>query len=309
MMKKMLWPLVSRARMMSEFWRDQRRYARLSAPTGGRRYGRMSSAHLEGHITKQYHRIEKGLSLPEPRRPFGAAVRSSLENLMATGVVTTEDDHYRMPAQDALAALSRWNDHHEINDQVSPASPRERTSIEMAREDLESFFKSRHSVRDFDRTATVDAEDLRFAVEMASTTPSVCNRQTWRAHLYTDPDQMRDVLAHQSGNTGFGHTAAGVFVVTSDVRLFAGSGERNQPWVDGGMFAMSVVLALHGRGIATCMLNWSKGNAASDALRATADIPDHEHVIALVAFGHPREGHRVARSMRRPIEQVLHRHS
>jgi hypothetical protein len=48
-------------------------------------------------------------------------------------------------------------------------------------------------------------------------------------------------LSYQNGNSGFGHTVPALFVITSDMRIFEKSGERNQGWVDGGLFAMALV--------------------------------------------------------------------
>jgi len=218
-----------------------------------------------------------------------------------------ETEHFRGPATDALLALDEWNTNSVVMETVSPqptaASKHSLTKVQVA-----SLFRSRHSVRDFDTELDVDNDRLRLAVELAATSPSVCNRQAWKAHLYRDRVKVTEILKLQSGNAGFGHSCSGVFVITTDVGYFAGSGERNQRWVDGGMFTMSLILALHGLDIATCTLNWSRGNDASAKLRTAAEIPREEDVIALVAFGVAREGHRVARSPKRPFEQVLRIH-
>lgn len=81
-------------------------------------------------------------------------------------------------------------------------------------------------------------------------------------------------MSYQNGNSGFGHTVPALFVITSDMRIFEKSGERNQGWVDGGLFAMALVYALHALGLGACMLNWSQDHDQDDALRAAFEIPD-----------------------------------
>ncbi|KNH23246.1 hypothetical protein ACU18_00050 [Arthrobacter sp. ZBG10] len=145
-------------------------------------------------------------------------------------------------------------------------------------------------------------------MRLAGHAPSVCNRQSWKTHLYTEQADIEKLLSHQSGNRGFGHTARGLLVVTADARLFSGSGERNQRWVDGGLFAMSIVWAMHGLGINSCMLNWSKGNSASEALRRDSGIAPQEDIIVMIALGYAMPDHRVARSPRRPVTEIFRHH-
>jgi nitroreductase len=120
------------------------------------------------------------------------------------------------------------------------------------------------------------------------------------------PKKMQAALSHQNGNRGFGYRAQGVLVITSDLRAFVNAGERNQCWVDGGLFAMSVVYALHSLGLGCCMLNWSMEAAADRAMRKEMGIPDSEAVITMTAVGHLKERFKVARSHRRPLHEIAH---
>jgi len=78
-----------------------------------------------------------------------------------------------------------------------------------------------------------------------------------------------------------------------------------QPWTDGGMFAMSFVLALHSRGLGTVCLNWSKTQADEQTFRKAFDIGNDEVIVMLVAFGHLPEEYRVAASPRVALDHTL----
>lgn len=173
-----------------------------------------------------------------------------------------------------------------------------------ARLELERFFHARHSVRQFGPDA-VDRRDIEWAVRMAQRSPSVCNRQSGRVHVFDNDELGAKVLACQSGNRGFGHLASHVMVVTSDLRRFLSVGERNQCWIDGGLFAMTLVWALHSRGIGTCFLNWSAEHEQDTRLRQVTGIPDHENVITMIAIGSLPDRFRVAGSPRRDLEDVV----
>jgi len=169
---------------------------------------------------------------------------------------------------------------------------------------FKGFFKSRHSVRQF-TGGTIAETDIRNAVELAQKTPSVCNRQSWRVHAFFDTKQMADLLEIQSGSRGFGEQASWVLVITCELRSFLGIAERYQPWIDGGMFAMSLSLALHDLGYGSCCLNWSKEPGTDMAMRSAATIPPSEQIIMLMAVGTLPDKFSVARSYRPSVDECL----
>lgn len=274
--------------------------------------GKGSTRNVECQLTKDYHRIEKGLALRNPKRPFGEAVKQRIASGLDVPTVETQLPEVAGHAQTALRALADWNSSEEIGADVSPTveTPEVWGPIldGEAQGLLAHFFSSRRSVRAFDSVREVNVEDIRTAVAMALSTPSVCNRQAWRVHLFTASDDISRVIAHQNGNAGFGDAVPALAVITVDTRLFAGANERHQRWIDGGLFAMSFAYGLHSRGLASCMLNWSMKNDASSRLRASAAIADHEDIVMLVAIGHTEKSFRIARSPRRSIDAVLELH-
>jgi len=289
---------------------------------------RNAQAERAARITLYYHQLEKGMSLAEPRLNFGKPIIASLFGeldafLAAYGVAD--------PATTAVAALYSYLDFHEQRGEraehvraplaalldkhgVSAQLARtwqggvlalSRAGIEQARNGgFKRFFESRYSIRQFAGGA-VPLEDLRRAVELAQKTPSVCNRQSWQVHAFVQKDKMARLLEIQSGSRGFGDQASAVLVITSDLRSFLGVGERYQAWIDGGMFAMSMCLALHDLGYGSCCLNWSKEPDTDKAMRAAAGVQPHEQIIMLLAVGTLPDEFSVARSYRPPVEQVL----
>ncbi|UDF14707.1 nitroreductase family protein [Antiquaquibacter oligotrophicus] len=279
-----------------------RRYQQLSAPTGSDALGALRGRNLESQVTRDYHRIEKGLALRDPRRPFGVAVRNRLELLLQN---EGSESEYGKNAESALQALEEWNERGQIDASVSPKYVTLPASS-ISQDELTRFFKSRKSIRTYISTP-VPEDQVRQAVELAQHTPSVCNRQPWRVHVYHG-EYAQKVLGLHNGSAAFAKNVPSVAVITVDAPLFGGSGERNQRWIDGGLFAMSFVWALHGLGISTCMLNWSRSNDDSDRLRVTAGIPESEDVITLLAFGFANPEARVARSPIRPTTAVFVSH-
>lgn len=288
--------------LVREFVRDARRYLRYSIPSGGaERFTSMDGMNLDAAATRLYHRIEKALTFPQPKQPFGARIagplRRALDNPAAEGTF------FAAQVSSALEALATWNAAGEVDQEIAPFGDGAAHRLDSAA--VAALFESRHSVRNFDRGRPVDRALIEEAVRLAGTAPSVCNRQSWHAYYFDDREDVRRLLAIHHGSAGFQSTVPGLFVLTADLRGFGDLRERNQGWIDGGLFSMSLLLALHGLGLGAISLNWSRSNASSDRLRAAAGIPEHDNIIMLVATGYPAPGYRVARSPRRPLAQIL----
>lgn len=286
---------------------DAWRFARFAGPPDNGLSTRLSAVNIEAQLTKDAHRIEKGLALGAPRRPFGLAVGARLTELLEiSSKSSSPSPRIRDEAQTALEALDHWNAEGVVEKEIAPQGEELRAQ-DIA--DLRSFFASRRSLRNYDPLRLVDKSDVDLAIELASNTPSVCNRQSARLHIYQGQQQVSELLRHQNGNSGFGADVSNLAVVSVECGLFAGPGERNQRWIDGGLFAMSFVWALHGMGVHSCMLNWSMTNKASNNLRKDGNIPASEDIICLVAFGYPTDGgYRIARSVRRPVTEIVRHH-
>jgi len=308
----------------ANFFYDLRRFFRhASLYTGGE-----SVERLRAVITMNYHRIEKGLSLSEPRPGFGAGVVQNLIGSLLQASQCAELAETRAIALNVLDRYAAYSRQHGLDNpalhqqlltlraQLPAPSPdvggglREisRHQIHQAAMlDLRDFFDKRFSVRQF-ALGEVGLPTIENAVRMAQKSPSVCNRQAWRVHVFSRDEDKRRVLALQNGNRGFGEQLDKVLLVTADLTQFVSVGERNQGWIDGGMFAMSLVYALHSLGLGTCCLNCSNEKSTDQALRHAAHLGAAEAVIMMIGVGFLPEKLQVAQSPRRPLTNVLVAH-
>ena len=271
-------------------------------------------------INKDYHRLEKGLALPEPRPGFGkasvefiakavpeaeATYGSTLSTRAARGAMAAYVDyHRRIGAEATLAEQFLQKAGQDDADPGGVLAVTRAAIHEAAKIDFAGFARARHSIRNF-TGEPVDIDDILEAVSIASKSPSVCNRESRRVHVAFDEAVKAKLLSFQNGNRGFGHLAGAVLVITSDMRAFTDFGERNQCWIDGGLFAMTLNYALHARGLGACMLNWSVRRETDRAMRTAAAIPDNEAVIMMMAVGHLPETLTVAASPRPPARELV----
>lgn len=276
-------------------------------------------------IRKDNHRIEKGLALPEPRLWFGEPVLARLvTNIQKYCLLKTVDLKF---LDESHAVLKEYTEYFSPKAAVPPTikqhlsrldailgsrAPVHAGTIEICRDDIfkrreesySEFVKSRYSVRQFNG-APISDEVVGRAIDLAIKTPSVCNRCAWKVYNVASPSLRAKVLACQNGNAGFGDTCGNVLIVAMDLRCFEGGGERNQAYVDGGLFAMSLMYALHDEGVASCFLNWSAHYFQDRKLRKLLDIPNYEVIITFIGIGGYPKKLRVAASPRPNASDIL----
>jgi nitroreductase len=161
----------------------------------------------------------------------------------------------------------------------------------------------RRSVREFTTQPVSDA-DIQSAVRVAMQAPSVCNRQSWRVHVFEDQALMQAALDLQGGFRGYAMPPR-LLLVTSDLTAFLMAVERNQPYIDGGLFLMMLMLGLQQMGLGSCPLNTAMSKERESSVRKILRIPDSEVFIAFVAVGHYDQGVLVPKSTRIPVEEVV----
>jgi nitroreductase len=271
------------------------------------------------HITKLYHMIEKGLALPEPRPGFGIWAVTGLCVQLGRALDAGRRDPELQLAVDALAGYAAFNERHGAV--TTPAVGRVLARAAAAGlmpagtptaahrrhapiPDLMDGILSRHSVRQF-ADGPVPDEVLRAAARAAQAAPCVCNRQASRVYFVRDDALKAALLACQNGNRGFGDTAAVIGIVTTSLSHFLEPSEHYQPWIDGGLFTMNLLLGVHAQGYGACCLNWSALPPQDRALRRLGIIAPAETVITMLAIGPLRDDYVAARSGRPPVDTIM----
>ncbi|MGS2764946.1 nitroreductase family protein [Sinomicrobium sp. M5D2P9] len=166
------------------------------------------------------------------------------------------------------------------------------------------FSNSRRSVRDF-TGELIDEQQIKAAVTLALNSPSVCNRQSAKVHLLQDKVKIDEILKIQAGFRGYSENVKQLLVLTADRNYFYTVGERNQLYIDGGIFLMNLLYALHFYKIANCPANWGKTVKDDRLARKVIDLKENEKIICLIPIGKAVDDIRVCLSERRTIDEVL----
>lgn len=276
---------------------------------------------LESWILQDKHRIEKGLSLPLPRLFFGEEVIKRLvSNLQTFANEFAKNEVYYF----GVGCLVAYKKYHLENGGKLPEFFIKQTSkipkvdfddpnCELVglgkltiskqenKEVYKEFLSSRHSCRNFDSKQVVSPDVIKEIMSLSILSPSVCNRQHWYIHFYTG-EKKNEILSFQNGNVGFTENIPYIAVITSDLRAFYTPDERNQAYVDGGLFSMNLMYAMQALGLSSCALNWCNSFISDIKFKKLNYVEKHQTVIMVLAFGYANKYGYYAKSPRLPVE-------
>ena len=273
---------------------------------------------LEASITRLYHTIEKGLAYSDFRPGFG---KDNVDKLILS-LEQYQNKGYNINKFSYTTALSCLYEYirknkeynfvdHDLEERVNnlPGKPNNLGGVitvekptDTKRINYEALVKSRHSIRHFD-TTPVDIDVLKDAIQLAQFTPSACNRQGWKTRIIADKEKIKKILENQNGNRGFGQEFDKLLIVTADLRSQQKSRELFQAYIDGGMYAESVLNSLFYYGIGAVPLSASLTPLQEKEVRKTVSIHDAEVLILIIGVGnYPNNSFLTTRSERKPIE-------
>lgn len=274
------------------------------------------------YLTKQQHIIEKGMTLPSPRVGFGEKKIKMLMNELSKYINKYGEDKLTQNIVSALKDYILFNSENnfasnfieeisvfvnkKLVDETGGRKVANKISNKGYWNSFEEFFKGRKSIRNFEKSEINDSIILK-AVDIAKYSPSVCNRQGWRVHLFKG-DDIQKILKYQNGNTGFTDSIGSLAVVTGDISYYT-TFERNQIGIDSGIFSMSFILALHSLGLGTCALNACSSFSTEKKVKEIASIPYNEKIIMYIAIGDIKNEYYVAKSERRETRSFITFHN
>ena len=235
-------------------------------------------------VLAQIHSIERAFSLKNIKKEFGKELVSNLKNNIK---FIKNNENYKYELTLFNSAIAEYNKYHDYSkENILEIKPYKK--YKHIRFNTSSSFKkvilSRHSIRNFGDTKINDSDVVKAIYMAKNTTPSVCNRQGYEALVVRNKETCKKILALQNGNSGISGIQ-NIIVVCSLIPSFFGSNERNQPYIDGGIFLMSLLNCLHFNNIASCTLNWSTDTKTDKNLRGLLKIHDSRVIIALIAIG------------------------
>lgn len=273
-------------------------------------------------LLRENHVIEKGMSMKNPKNGFGKEkVKNLLKglNLYYNGYNDKKFLIYPLSTIRSYIEFTKHNriDLHDIIEnyenlyrkinscdfQVN-AGVKEVSKFEILEKsniNFSDFVNSRHSIRYFSNEVP-DIKLINEALVMAQQTPSACNRQAWHVHVFSN-ERTSELLKWQGGANGFENDVPLSLLITSNLNAFLFY-EPYQAYVDGGLYAMSLIYALHSLGLGTIPLSTGFQAEKIKKMHNLFNIPANEIPIVIIGVGHLLDHFKVAISERKSIQQT-----
>lgn len=271
---------------------------------------------LDAKILQTSHRLEKGLTISNPRDMWGWDKAYSLLSLIerTSNEFSKETGYYVLEAyvQHKMKANSdedkkRAHDLHDRLENIKIEGSVRGGSIDISKAEVlninfeaaKKLFYSRHSVRDFDGTS-VSVEKILDAIELANRCPSACNRQPYKVYVVDDNKWQ---AIRNDGNQVYG--ADKHLLITADIYSF-NLDEFNDWFVSASIFAGYLSLALTVVGLGSCVIRKPCiYNPSIERLKRELGIPNSEKVIIEIAVGNYKDNFKVAYSNRKHTDDLV----
>ncbi len=173
----------------------------------------------------------------------------------------------------------------------------------------QNLVTSRRSVRSFSSSATnLNFKIVQESVQQAIYSPSACNRQPWKVY-YLKSDKAKQACLKIQNNSGSSwRNTASLLLVLVDIQCYGGSREKHAPYIDGGLFSMTLIHSLHSKGVDTCPLNLNLKTKQIKLLQKNLGLPPNLAPIMLIAFGLRESDSALAipKGQRTNFQELLH---
>ena len=162
--------------------------------------------------------------------------------------------------------------------------------------------RTRHSVRKL-KDKIISREVIYDIVRDAEYYPSACNRQPCKVYFSENRETVQKIIKcipDQFVASGI-HDA---LVVTCDRALLLPSEQKDQEYINGGIFLGYLVMSIHAHGLGACLFQFLQVSQRQAAIKKEFGIKDSEVIVAFVGIGELEDEIITACAARRPVESV-----
>jgi nitroreductase len=285
------------------YWRDFRHLFLL--------HGERNSNHIACRfkLIKYYHRLEKALSTPGFKIGRGFRAAEDLLNCFEDidQEFFTDDSQFAvarqvleefLDKQDHTANYLRKRYQNIIHTPLNETAKRPLKSgsiilgmsyfMKAKGASFDVLSSHRHSVRDFE-ARPVSRSIILEAVGLAQRTPSVCNRQGWQVVAIQKPEVLSLFRQIHKGFTRPEQYLSTLLVICFTKSAFDYPVERNQGFIDGGLFSMSLMHAFTHLGVGSCPLNANITLRSEKKFRKAIGLSDQYGIVLFMAVGHYKD--------------------
>jgi Nitroreductase len=263
------------------------------------------------HLRRQVHRLEKGLIMKEKRDVFALDyIMDTVQNFriisqgMTNGTMRPDPDlllwtshvlnkYFQVAGtHPTVESAKKIFEQVAVNgERVEAAAnriPYVRSDVSQSGvtyEQLLALAFQRRSVRWY-QDRPVPRELIEKAVAVATLSPSACNRQPFEFRIYDEETIKNKVGQIPMGIRPFYRQIPIFVVLVGKLSAYVSERDRHVIYIDGGLAAMSFMLALETLGLSSVPINWPDIEELEQAMEAAIDLEPDERPMMLIGVGY-----------------------
>ena len=286
------------------------------------------------HLRRQVHRLEKGLIMKEARELFALdyildTVRNykTIKTDMDSGGTTIDSDLLHWTEQVLRSYFSVVASHPTVDaarslfeselvedtclvreDDAMKRIPYLRADVKPSEVTYEAFHRlaiQRRSVRWYQQR-TVDRSLIEKAISIASLSPTACNRQPFEFRIFDQEAMKNHVGEIPMGIRPFYKQIPIFVVVVGKLSAYLSERDRHVIYIDGGLAAMSFMLALETLGLSSVPINWPDIEEYERKMEETITLDLDERPILLIGVGYADLAGKIPFSQKKSPKILVH---
>src|SRR5690606_3031052 len=176
-------------------------------------------------------------------------------------------------------------------------------ALALTYEQLHTLLKRRHSVRWYNEKIVSD-DLIRKAVTAALTSPSACNRQAFNVYSIKD-NTLDEVKKLKLGFEIFADNIHTFLFIVGDQSAYIEERDKHLIYIDGGLFAMSLMLAFETMGVSTCPINFPDMAWLDAEMDRILGLSPYQKGVMLMSIGYADPTSPVPFSAKKCTDEVL----
>lgn len=288
-------------------------------------YNKNEKNHTEPQhqIIRNSHRLEKGLSMRDRRPVFAEGyildlvqdvitawtLDSKLNKKQLRWSIDVLNEYFNTVDKtetitDAKKEFDQFCD--KIDYEPGSRIPKTRTKIEqdiIEYGELKGLAEQRTSTRWFQKQK-VPREEIDKALQIASESPSACNRQSFEFRFYDDDDLIEEISKLPMGAKSYRSNIPCLGVIVGKQRAYFNDRDKHVIYIDASLAAMAFQFGLESLNLSSCCINWPSIPKNDWDIAKKLNLDADEEVIMMMAIGYPDPNGKVPHSEKKDIDEI-----
>lgn len=191
-------------------------------------------------------------------------------------------------------------------DKTTPSIPYEAAKLPpltLSYDQLTTLLHRRHSVRWYNEKVVED-DIIKKAVLAALTSPSACNRQAFNVYSVKG-DKLDEIKRLKLGFEIFADHIHTFLFIVGDLSAYVEERDKHLIYIDGGLFAMSLMLAFETLGVSTCPINFPDMAWLDAEMDRILGLNPYQKGVMLLSIGYVDANSPVPFSAKKQVGEVL----